>query len=96
VALVQSNIKATKQKTLQHIGDRIEEASASGSDLVILPECFNSPYGAAYFREYGELVGPIHTDPLALGRTKSDTIRYLSLLAKRHSVYIVGGKQNIF
>ena len=23
-------------------------------DLIVLPECFNSPYGIKYFREYSE------------------------------------------
>merc|ERR1711879_671640 len=32
----------------------IKQACEKESQVVILPECFNSPYGTQYFHEYGE------------------------------------------
>ena len=37
---------------------KVIEAAKSGASLVVLPECFNSPYGCQYFPKYAEKVLP--------------------------------------
>jgi predicted amidohydrolase len=32
----------------------VQEAAKNGAQVVVLPECFNSPYGTSYFPEYAE------------------------------------------
>jgi omega-amidase len=57
------------------------QAAQQGADLVVLPECFNSPYGTKYFPEYAESV--------ITG--ESETARMLSVAARDNGVFIVGG-----
>lgn len=63
---------------------------SSKPDLIVLPECFNSPYGVDYFDEYSEEIGT------SVASTKSDTVKQLSALAKEHSVWLVGGEPHSF
>ena len=39
---------------LSRAADFIREAASKGAQLIVLPECFNSPYGTSYFSEYCE------------------------------------------
>lgn len=48
-------------------------------DLVVLPECFNSPYGIQYFEQFAEKI------------PNGKTCRMLSETAKKHDIYLVGG-----
>ena len=34
--------------------DKIDEAAAKLAQIVVLPECFNSPYGTNFFPEFAE------------------------------------------
>ncbi len=36
--------------------DKIDEAAAKLAQIVVLPECFNSPYGTNFFPEFAEEV----------------------------------------
>jgi predicted amidohydrolase len=36
--------------------DKIGEAASKLAQVVVLPECFNSPYGTNFFPEYAENV----------------------------------------
>ena len=58
--------------------DKIREAAANGTDIVILPEMFCCPYDNACFRAYGEAAG---------GEAQSA----LSALAKELRIYLIGG-----
>ena len=47
--------------------------------MVVLPECFNSPYGTQYFRQYSETI-------------PGESTNRLSEIAKETNTYVVGGK----
>lgn len=80
VALIQLKSGTDKAANLANALRLIAEATASGGvDMVVLPECFNSPYAVDQFRNYAETI------------PDGETTKLLSKLSKDHSVYIVGG-----
>jgi Carbon-nitrogen hydrolase len=54
IALIQLASGADKSKNLAHAAKKVKEAAGTGAKLVVLPECFNSPYGAS---------SPTHAQP---------------------------------
>ncbi len=62
------------------------EAAKAGAKLVVLPECFNSPYGTKYFDKYAEQLLP--SPP---SETQSPTFHALAKMAQEANVYLVGG-----
>lgn len=70
-----------KTVNLYHARGRILEARKAGANLIVLPECFNSPYGCQYFKNYAEQLPP----------ASSPTFDTLSNLARETAVYLVGG-----
>lgn len=83
IALIQLKAGADKaanlQKVSRFIDSAVSESTIGKLDVVMLPECFNSPYAVDKFREYAE---PVPT---------GETAVFLSGLAKKHQVFIVGG-----
>lgn len=77
---------ADKNSNLLQAQSRVREASRAGAHLIILPECFNSPYGTPYFPKYAETLLP--SPPSA---TQSPTFHALSSIAKETSTYLLGG-----
>ncbi|CAK8694851.1 omega-amidase NIT2-B-like [Clavelina lepadiformis] len=78
LALVQMSVGINKMDNIAHACKLIREAANKGAQLVALPECFNSPYGTKYFKEYSEPIpGP--------------TTMSLAQVAKDCKVYVVGG-----
>lgn len=83
VALIQMNGSSpNKQANLQKAATFIERAMKEQPEtkLVVLPECFNSPYSVTKFREYAEEISP-----------ESTTISFLSKLASKFKITLVGG-----
>ena len=64
---------------LSRAADFIREAASKGAQVIVLPECFNSPYGTSYFPEYCE---PI----------PGESTECLRQVAKETKTYIIGGK----
>ena len=55
LALIQLAVGASKAENLQRAETFIRKAAKEGgAQVVALPECFNSPYGTQYFKEYAE------------------------------------------
>ncbi|KAL6872070.1 hypothetical protein J3F83DRAFT_733696 [Trichoderma novae-zelandiae] len=52
IALVQLLSGSDKAANLKHAASQVAKAATGGSKIVVLPECFNSPYGTAYFPKY--------------------------------------------
>ncbi|XP_067947968.1 omega-amidase NIT2-like [Watersipora subatra] len=86
-ALIQMSVAACKETNLRNARDLIckaaakIKASALGQEktpLIVLPECFNSPYGTQYFEEYAEEI-------------PGKTTEMLSSVAKDEGVYLIGG-----
>ncbi|KAK9875173.1 hypothetical protein WA026_005965 [Henosepilachna vigintioctopunctata] len=78
-ALIQCNVGKDKLENLKSVSKLIETAKQKGAELVALPECFNSPYGTNFFKEYAETIpdGP--------------SSKMLAEHAKKHNIYLVGG-----
>ncbi|KAB8202207.1 carbon-nitrogen hydrolase [Aspergillus parasiticus] len=49
-----------KVQNLANATQKVLQAASKGASLIILPECFNSPYSAAQFREHAE---PLSASP---------------------------------
>lgn len=62
------------------------EAARSGASLIVLPECFNSPYGTQYFPKYAETLLP--SPP---SQDQSPSFHALSSIAAEAKAYLVGG-----
>ncbi|KAL2373095.1 hypothetical protein RJZ57_002432, partial [Blastomyces gilchristii] len=58
LALVQLASGADKALNLSHARTKVLEAAKAGASLIVLPECFNSPYGTQYFPKYAETFLP--------------------------------------
>jgi omega-amidase len=86
LALVQLASGADKTHNLSNARSKVLEAAKSGANLIVLPECFNSPYGTKYFDKYAETLLP--SPPT---ESQSPTFHALSKLAQEANVYLVGG-----
>lgn len=86
LALIQLASGANKSHNLANARSKVLEASKAGARIIVLPECFNSPYGCQYFPKYAETLLP--SPP-----SKSDSPSYhaLSDLAREAKAYLVGG-----
>lgn len=62
------------------------QAARSGASLIVLPECFNSPYGTQYFSKYAETLLP--TPP---SKDEAPSFHALSSIAAEAKAYLVGG-----
>lgn len=78
-ALIQCLVGKDRIKNLENVCKLIDKAKSNQAQIVALPECFNSPYGTKFFNEYAESIpdGP--------------TSKMLSAMAKKHSIFIIGG-----
>lgn len=83
IALIQLKAGADKaanlSKVTKFIDSAVKTSKAGKLHLVVLPECFNSPYAVDQFRNYAELI------------PSGETTSLLSSLAKKHGIFIVGG-----
>lgn len=86
LACVQLASGADKAANLTRAAEQVGKAAKSGSKIVVLPECFNSPYGCDFFPSYAEVLQPSPPTPEA-----SPSFHALSEMAKSNGVYLVGG-----
>lgn len=86
LACIQLASGADKSANLLHAADRVREAASGGANIVVLPECFNSPYGCDFFPSYAEQLLP--SPPTA---EQSPSFHALSAMARDNGIYLVGG-----
>ena len=86
LACIQLASGADKAANLSHARDKVAEAAGTGAKIVVLPECFNSPYGCDYFPSYAE---ELH--PLPPPATRSPSFAALSDMARDTGTYLIGG-----
>jgi omega-amidase len=97
VALIQlGGLVANKAQNLTHAREMIlraatTEGSRAKPHMVVLPECFNSPYGHVHFRLYAEKIGFANGQPYDISKSESETVKMLSSVAKDTGVWIIGG-----
>lgn len=80
------HLGADKAANLTHARTKVLEAARSGASLIVLPECFNSPYGTQYFPKYAE---NLHPSPPS--KEQSPSFHALSSIAAEAKAYLVGG-----
>ncbi|XP_026160484.1 omega-amidase NIT2 [Mastacembelus armatus] len=78
LAVIQLQVTGVKRDNLSRAQRLVREAAGQGSKVVLLPECFNSPYGTSFFSMYAE-------------RIPGESTQVLSEAAKENQVYLVGG-----
>lgn len=71
---------------LSHARSKVLEAAKAGARLIVLPECFNSPYGTGFFPKYAET---LHPSPPT--KEQSPSFHALSAIAAEANAYLVGG-----
>src|ERR1700761_2541888 len=87
LALIQLACTTDKAHNLSHARSKVLEAvQKHQARIVVLPECFNSPYGTKYFPKYAETLLP--SPPT---EAQSPSFHALSRLAAEAKVYLVGG-----
>ncbi|KAH7889817.1 carbon-nitrogen hydrolase [Phlebopus sp. FC_14] len=98
LALIQlGGITGDKSSNLRHARDMIEKAARVGGttdsrpSLIVLPECFNSPYGHVHFPKYAETIGYVHGQEYDIEKCQSDSVKMLSTAAKEFGVWLIGG-----
>ena len=83
LALCQFAGGADKLANLHKAQAMIQRAASEQAQVVVLPECFNSPYSTAKFSEYAETV--------AMSADTSPTVAALREWAMKYQVYLIGG-----
>ncbi|KAI2777426.1 carbon-nitrogen hydrolase [Daldinia loculata] len=86
LACIQLASGLDKMANLAHARDKVVEAAQAGAKLIVLPECFNSPYGTNYFPQYAETLLPGPPSP-----DQSPSYHALSAMAAETGAFLVGG-----
>lgn len=81
LALLQFAASPDKYKNFEKVESLVSKAKESqpSLDLVVLPECFNSPYSVKLFKKYGESI------------PNGESYNFLSNLSKQFNINIIGG-----
>ena len=103
LSLLQLHVTDDKAANLVAASEAISSAAADGANVIVLPECFNSPYNTACFPKYAEEIPSPNVLPsVSLTSTPTSNVRdvdpslhpsthMLCTAAKEHGVYIIGG-----
>ena len=83
---------ASKEANIQKAVTMVGEAASKGARMVVLPECFNSPYGTQFFDKYAEPIP--RTDAArdtADSATASPTYHAMRKASIDNKVWLVAG-----
>lgn len=78
LALCQLAVTTNKTANIANAVTHIHRAAQGGASLVVLPECFNSPYDTKRFPEYAE---PIPTGPTSRAMSEAAKEAHVTLIA---------------
>ena len=79
IGICQIKVSSNKQENFTKIRAVIHKLAYSQSKIIILPECWNCPYGIEYFKDYAEDIN------------NSESIELLKELAIKYKLFIIGG-----
>ncbi|ORX80598.1 carbon-nitrogen hydrolase [Basidiobolus meristosporus CBS 931.73] len=79
LALIQLHVTDIKKDNLENAHEQVLLAAKNGAKVVVLPECFNSPYGTNFFPQYAEYI------------PDGESVQALKEMAKEAGVYLVAG-----
>ncbi|KAA8910275.1 carbon-nitrogen hydrolase [Sphaerosporella brunnea] len=90
LALIQLKTGSDKSANLTRACEKVALAAKAGADIVVLPECFNSPYGTEHFPKYAEPL-PSLEKPTPPDESEAPSYHRLSALSKEHNIHLVAG-----
>jgi len=80
IGICQLKVSKNKDDNLKNVEIEIDKlCSSQNINILVLPECWNCPYGIEYFDTYSEEI------------ECSKSIELLKSLAKKYGIYLVGG-----
>ena len=88
MALLQVAVGNDKRLNLCNAETEVRTAVAAGAQLVALPECFNSPYGASYFPAYAEAIPATGS---GASSQEHPSTHMLCRVASELQIYLIGG-----
>lgn len=81
LVLCQFLVGMSKENNLAKASSFVRRAAEAGGKVIVLPECFNSPYSTKYFAEYAE----------DISNPSSPSVLALKQMAISNQVYLIGG-----
>jgi len=96
LALIQlGGVTSNKTDNLKHAREIILKASSGDGgpkpDVIVLPECFNSPYGVVHFPVYAEKIEYTPGQQYDVVNSESESVKMLSAAAKETGAWLIGG-----
>ena len=88
IGICQIKVGANKDENIARAKQAISEAKSKGAELVILPECWNSPYSTASFPKYAEHVPNVGKQ---VDNASSPSVSMLCSIAKENNIWLIGG-----
>ena len=89
ISLIQLKSSSEKKENILHAKEMIAKAvRENSSNIIVLPECWNSPYSTASFPVYAE---EIPEPGQCVDEIIHPSTKMLCDAAKMHEVYIIGG-----
>jgi omega-amidase len=88
LALCQISVGVDKNLNISRACAAISNAQQMGSNLVVLPECWNCPYSTASFPHYAEV---IPKSSVSVDSVLSPSVSMLCTQAKIFGIWLIGG-----
>ena len=92
VGIVQMSVDPIdKEVNIKNAEKHINDVVSLGSELIVLPEVWNSPYAAASFPPYAEYIPSIGISHEDIDSNQSPSTKMLGEMAMKHNIWLIGG-----